>query len=153
MQLPSSQTLPSPEGAKPRRHNAKRCRVAKRQAIIYALANHESVESIRRNYQVSRHTVLAIRKQYEHQIEAAQKRIKAAVEMHCLDAQCKALALIQRKMHACSPLELFKVVDGLTDKMLALETPVQTQNAQPLSLKLAGMKRAKRNGKLFLPSA
>jgi hypothetical protein len=60
---------------KTRRHTAKRCRFAKRQAIIYALANHESVESIRK-YHKSRHTVLAIREQYSHEIETAQARIK-----------------------------------------------------------------------------
>ena len=69
---------------KTRRHNAKRCRFAKRQAIIFALANHESVESIRRNYHASRHTVLAIREQYPHEIEAAQERIKALMEDRCI---------------------------------------------------------------------
>jgi hypothetical protein len=44
-------------------------------AIIYALTNHESVESIRK-YHKSRHTVLAIREQYSHEIETTQARIK-----------------------------------------------------------------------------
>jgi hypothetical protein len=129
---------------KTRRHNAKRCRVAVRQAIIYALANGESVESIRRTLHASRHTVLAIREQYPHEIEAAQKRIKAQIEMHCYELEHKALALIGQKMGECSPLQLLKICDALTDKMLALETPVQT-HSQPLSIKLAALRRAKRD--------
>jgi hypothetical protein len=129
---------------KTRRHNAKRCRFAKRHAVIYALANHESVESIRRKYHMSRHKVLAIRDQHPQEIEAAQKRIKAAVEVHYLDAQYKALALIEHKMALCSPLQLIKLCEALTDKMLALETPVQT-NPQPLSIKVSALRRAKRN--------
>src|SRR5262249_50085587 len=129
---------------KPRRHNAKRCRLATRQAVIYALANQESVESIRRKYNVSRHTVLAIRDQYPQEIEAAQKRIKAAVEGHCYDLQLEAMDLIERKIALCSPLQLIKVFNQLTDKLLALETPIQT-HPYPLSIKLAALSRAKRN--------
>jgi hypothetical protein len=135
---------------KPRRHNAKRCRSAERHAVICALANHESVESIRRKYHVSRHIVLAIRDQYPHEIEAAQKRIKELIEIHYCDAQIQALKLLERKMALCSPLQLLRVYDELTNKMLALETPVQT-NPQPVSIKLANLRRAKRN-ELSVPS-
>ena len=129
---------------KTRRHNAKRCRVAVREAIIYALANGESVESIRRTLHKSRHTVLAIRDQYPQEIEAAQQRIKSQIELHYYEVAHKALALIERKMAGCSPLQLLRFYDELTDKMLALETPVQA-NPYPLSIKLAALRRAKRN--------
>jgi hypothetical protein len=130
--------------SKPRRHNAKLCRLTERHAVICALANHESVEFIRRKFHMSRHIVLAIRDQYPHEIEAAQKRIKELIEIHYCDAQIQALKLIERKMAGCSPLQLLRVYDELTDKMLALETPVQT-NPYPLSIKLAALRRAKRN--------
>jgi hypothetical protein len=129
---------------KPRRHNAKRCRLAERHAVICALANHESVESIRRKYHASRHTVLAIRKQYPHEIEAAQARIKSQIELHYCEVAHKAFALIEQKMAGCSLSQLIRVYDWITDWMLALETPVQT-NPYPLSIKLAALRRAKRN--------
>src|SRR5262245_34866897 len=69
-----------PVHSKAWRHNAKRCRFATQQAIIYGLSNDESVEFIRRKYHVSCHTVLAIREQYAPDIEAAQERIKAQIE-------------------------------------------------------------------------
>jgi hypothetical protein len=50
-----------------------------------------------------------------------------------------------------SPLRLLKIYDALTDKMLALEGPVPTQNSQPLSIKFAALRRAKSN-ELPLPS-
>ena len=64
---------------KPRRHNAKRCRFHKRQGIIYALANDESITSITRELLVSRHTVLAVRKQYAREIGAAREDIKERI--------------------------------------------------------------------------
>jgi hypothetical protein len=143
-QSSNGQPLPQPERERPRRHNAKRCKFATRQAIIYALANHESVESIRRNYHLSRHIVLAVRDQYPHEIEAAQQRIKELIEVHYLDAQIQALRLIEQKMAECSILQLAKVSDWITDRMMALETPVQA-HPQPLSIKLAALRRSQRN--------
>ena len=70
------------ECSKSRLHNAKRCRFAVRQTIIYALANDESVESIRRKYHVSRDTVLSIREQFAPEIEAAREGIKGQIEVH-----------------------------------------------------------------------
>jgi hypothetical protein len=133
--------------SKPRRHNAKRCRFAKRQAIIYALANHESVESIRRNYRASRHTVLAIREQYLDEIHEAQQHIKSLMEERCIRLASEALDKIGRLIPGeRSVLKLLKICDKLTDKAQALDTPVQTHNPYPLSIKFAAMRRAKRNG-------
>jgi hypothetical protein len=135
-----------------KRHNAKRCRVATRQAIIYALANGESVESIRRNYRASRHTVLAIREQYPHEIEAAQQRIKALIEGHCIELAHKALDKIERKIAGeRSWTKLLKITDALQDKVQSFDRPVQT-HPEPMSIKLAALRRAKRN-ELSVPSA
>jgi hypothetical protein len=137
---------------KPRRHNAKRLPFWKRQGIIYALANHESVESIRRNYHVSRHTVLAIREQYPHEIEAAQQEIKERIALgYCRRALDVLDKIGQRIAAERSIWQQFKFYDMLTDKIQAFEVPVQTR-PQPLSIKLAALRRAKRN-ELSLPSA
>jgi hypothetical protein len=134
------------------RHNAKRCRFAKRQAIIYALANHESVESIRRNYRASRHTVLAIREQYPREIEAAQQHIKALIEGRCIQLANEAIDKIGRLIPGeRSMTRLLKICDKLRDKAQALDTPVQ-KHPQPMSIKLAALRRAKRN-KLSVSSA
>jgi hypothetical protein len=130
---------------KTRRHNAKRCRFAKKQAIIFGLANHESVESIRRDYRASRHTVLAIREQYPHEIEAAQERIKALMEGRCIQLANEAIDKIGRLIPGeRSMMKLLKIYDKLTDKTQALEAPVQA-HPQPMSIKLAALRRAKRN--------
>jgi len=150
IQSDNGQTLSPPDRPKPRRHNAKRCPLDERHAIVLALANHDSVESIRRTYHKSRHTVLAIRQQYAQEIEEAQKLIRMVVETKYLDAQSKAIALMEQKMAACSPIQLMKICDWLTDKALKLETSVQA-SPYPLSIKLAALRRAKRNG-LPLPS-
>ena len=134
-----------PERAKPRRHNAKRCRFAKRQAIIYALANHYSVESIRRNCRASRHTVLDIREQYPHEIEAAQEDIKDRIAMAYAKKSIDALDIINQRIAAeRSPLKQLKLYDEFTERMQALDTPVQ-KHPQPMSIKLAVLRRAKRN--------
>jgi hypothetical protein len=130
---------------KTRRHNAKRCRVAVREAIIYALANGESVESIRRTLHKSRHTVLAIRERYPHEIEAAQARIKGAIEAHYFELAHEAMDKIGRLIPGeRSMTKLLKIHDKITDKVQALDTPVQT-HSYPLSIKLAALRRAKRN--------
>jgi hypothetical protein len=111
---------------KTRRHNAKRGRVATRQAIIYALANHESVESIRRKYHVSRHTVLAIQEQCPHEIEAAQEDIKERIAMAYVKKSLDALDIIAQRIAAeRSPLKQIKLYDELTERIHALQTPVQ----------------------------
>ena len=137
---------------KTRRHNAKRCRVAVREAIIYALANHESVESIRRTLHTSRHIVLAIREQYPQEIEAAQEDIKDRIAMAYVKKSLDALDIIDQRIAAeRSPLKQIKLYDELTERIHALQTPVQ-KNSYPLSIKLAALRRAKRN-KLSVPSA
>jgi hypothetical protein len=135
---------------KTRRHNAKRCRFAKRQAIIYALANHESVESIRRTLHTSRHTVLAIREQYPHEIEAAQEDIKDRIALAYAKKSLNALDTIGQRIAAeRSPFKQFKFYDELTERIHALQMPVQ-KNSYPLSIKLAALRQAKRN-KLSAP--
>ena len=142
MQRSNGQTSPQPDHPKPDRHNAKRLPVAKRQAIVYALANRESVESIRRNYHVSRHNVLAIREQYPREIEAAQQRIKELIEGHCIELAHRALDKIERKIASeRSWTKLLKITDALQDKVQSFDTPVQTQNPYPLSIKLAALRR------------
>ena len=131
--------------SKPRRHNAKRCRFAKRQAIMYALANGESVECTRRMLHVSRHTVLAIRERYPQEIEAAQERIKAAIEGHYCELAHRALDKIERKIAGeRSMTKLLEISNKLQDKVQALDTPVQ-KHPQPMSIKLAALRRAKRD--------
>jgi hypothetical protein len=130
---------------KTRRHNAKRCSFAMRQAIIYALANHESVESIRRTLHVSRHTVLAIREQYAQEIEAAQEDIKDRIALAYAKKSLNALDIIGQRIAAeRSPLKQFKLYDELTERIHALQMPVQ-KNSYPLSIKFAALRRAKRN--------
>jgi hypothetical protein len=121
---------------KTRRHNAKRCRVAVREAIIYALANGESVESIRRTLHASRHTALAIREQYAHEIEAAQEDIKERIAMAYVKKSLDALDIIGQRIAAeRSPLKQFKLYDELTERIHALQMPVQ-KNSYPLSINL-----------------
>ena len=130
---------------KTKRHNAKRCRFAVRQAIIYALANGESVESIRRTLHVSRHTVLAIRDQYPHEIEAAQEDIKDRIAMAYAKKSIDALDIINQRIAAeRSPLKQLKLYDEFTERMQALQTPVQ-KNSYPLSIKSAALRRERRN--------
>jgi hypothetical protein len=135
---------------KPRRHNAKRCRLAERHVVICALANHESVESIRRKYHMSRHKVLAIREQYPHEIEAAQEDIKDRIALAYATKSLNALDIIGQRIAAeRSPLKQIKLYDELTERIHALQIPVQ-KNSYPLSIKLAALRRAKRN-KLSAP--
>ena len=103
---------------RPRRHNAKRCRFHKRQGIIHALANNESITSITREFLVSGHTVLAVRKQYAHEVEAARGKIAAVIESRCYQLAHEAMEKIGRQIQAeSSPLKLLKIYDKLTDKV------------------------------------
>ena len=116
-----------------------------RQAIIYALANHESVESIRRTLHTRRHIVLAIRDQYAQEIEAAQEDIKDRIALAYAKKSIDALDIISQRIAAeRSPLKQFKLCDQLTERIHALQIPVQ-KNSDPLSIKLAALRRAKRS--------
>ena len=148
----NGESLPQPDRPKSDRHNAKCLTFAKRQAIIYALANDESICSITRDLRVSRHNVLPIREQYPQEIEEAQKRIKALIEERYYHLQLKALDKIERQIAGeRSTLRLLKICDAMTDKMQLYETPPQS-HPYPLSIKFAALRRPKRNG-LSLPSA
>jgi hypothetical protein len=137
---------------KPRRHNAKRLSFAKRQAVIYALANNESIGSITRDLHVARHNVLAIREQYPQEIEAAQEDIKDRIALAYAKKSLDALEIISQRIAAeRSPFKQFKLYDILTDRIQAFQTPVQ-KNSYPLSIKLAALRRAKRN-ELSVPAA
>jgi len=140
-----AQPLSQPDRPEPRRHNAKRSRFAKRQAIIYALANHESVESIRRNYGASRHTVLTIRHQYLQEIEAAQEDIKDRIALGYAKKSLDALDKIGQRIAAERSIwKQFNFYDMLTDRIQAIGAPVQ-KHPYPLSIRLAAFRRAKRN--------
>src|SRR5262245_10638617 len=129
---------------KRRRHNAKRCRFATRQAIICGLANDESVEFIRRKYHISRHTVLAIREQYAHEIEATRERIAAVIELRCYELAHQAMDTIGRQIEVeRSPLRLLKICSKLTDKAAMLCTPVQTDTPEPFELKFGKFRHGK----------
>ena len=137
---------------KPRRHNAKRLPFAKLQAIIYALANNDSIESIRRTYHVSRHTVHAVRNQCAQEIEAARERIRLKIGRRCCDLVEGAMNEIEQQIKNNPSLRgLMKASNFFIDTLLKLEAPVQT-HPQPLSIKLAALRRAKRD-KLSVPSA
>ena len=139
----STKPVPLMNPNKTRRHNANRCSFAMRQAIIYALANHESVESIRRTLHTSRHIVLTIREQYPHEIEAAQQRIKALMEGRCIQLASETMDEIGRLMQGeRSIMKLLKIYDMLTDRALAFDAPVR-KHPYPLSIKLAALRRAK----------
>jgi hypothetical protein len=141
----NGESLSQPDRPNSDRHNAKRLTFAKRQAIIYALANHESVESIRRTLHTSRHIVLAVRGQYPHEIEAAQEDIKNRIALAYAKKSLDALEIIGQRIAAeRSPLKQIKLYDMLTERMQALQTPVQ-KNSYPMSIKLAALRRAKRN--------
>jgi hypothetical protein len=130
---------------KPDRHNAKRLTFAKRQAVIFSLANNQTISSITRDFHVSRHNVLAIREQYPQEIEAAQQRIKELIEGHCIELAHKALDKVDRKIGGeRSWRKLLKITDALQDKVQSFDTPVQ-EHPQPMSIKLAALRRAKRN--------
>jgi hypothetical protein len=116
---------------KTRRHNANRCPFAKQQATIYALANHESIESIRRTLHASRHTVLAIREHYPHEIEAAQEDIKDRIAMAYAKKSLDALDIIGQRIAAeRSPLKQFRLYDGFE------ETIIGAQKGCPICNKL-----------------
>ena len=143
-----------PVHPKPRRHNVKRCRFAKRQAIIYALANNQSIASITRDLRVSRHTVLAVRNTSVQDIEAVRERIAAVIELRCYELSNEAMEKIGRQIEVeCSPLKLLKICDKLTDRALMLHTPVQTRTPEPFELKFGKFRRAKQNERSSLPSA
>jgi hypothetical protein len=149
----NGQPLSQPDRPKPSRHNANRLTLEKRWGIIYALANNESVESITHKYHTSRHIVLAIREQCLKEIQAARERIKAEIELQYYAVACVAMRKLLRQIEVeYSPLRLVRLCDKLDEMMIRLKAPVQTQNPQPLSIKLAALRRAKRNG-LSFPSA
>ena len=146
------QSLSQPNRSKPRGHNAKRLPFAKLRAIIYALANNDSIESMRRTLHVSRHTVLAIRDQYSKEIQSAQEDIKDRIALGYARKTLDALDKIMQRIAAERPIwKQFKLYDMLTERIHALQMPVQ-KNSYPLSIKLAALRRAKRD-KLSVPSA
>lgn len=148
------QSLSQPDRPKPRRHNAKRLQFHKRQGIIYALANDESIASITREFVVSRHTVLTVRKQYAREIAAARGRIAAVIELSCYQLAHEAMEKIGRQIQVeSSPLRLLKIYDKLTDRAAMLHTPVPTRTPEPFELKYGKFRRAKQNERCSLPSA
>jgi hypothetical protein len=79
-------------------------------------------------------------------------RLVALIEGHCIQLANEAIDKIGRLIPGeRSMMRLLKIYDKLTDKAQALDTPVQ-KHPQPMSIKLAALRRAKRNG-LSVPSA
>lgn len=148
----NGQPVSQPDRPKRSRHNAKRLPFAKLQAIIYALANNESICSITRDLHVSSHEVLFIRHQYLQEIEAAQEDIKDRIALGYAKKSLDALDKIGQRIAAERSIwKQFKFYDMLTDRIQAIDTPVQ-KHPYPLSIKLAAFRRAKRN-KLSVQSA
>ena len=111
------------------------------------------IRSLDRNAIFKRsHTVLAIQAQYPHEIEAAQQKIKERIALGYAHKALGALDKIGQRIAAeRSPLKQFDFYDRLADRIRALDIPVR-KHPQPMSMKLAALRRAKRD-KLSLPSA
>ena len=103
---------------KPKRHNGKFIDGRKRQAIITALANGESLRSIARRLNVSVNTVMAISEQNWQQVETRKERIAAQSERNAT----RAAELIAEKLESENvPLNVLVPVFGVSvDKALAL---------------------------------
>jgi Homeodomain-like domain len=103
---------------KPKRHTGKFIDGRKRQAIITALANGESLRSIARRLNVSVNTVMAISEQNWQQVETRKERIAAQSERNAT----RAAELIAEKLeHQDVPLNVLVPVFGVSvDKALAL---------------------------------
>lgn len=141
----NGESLSQPVRPKARRHNGNRCQLATRKAIIYALANDESIASITREFGVSRHTALAIRKANLQEIEAARDRIAAAIELRCYQLAHEAVEKFGRQIQVdCSPLELLKISYKLRDRAMMLKRPLQTHTPEPFGLKFGKFRHGKR---------
>ena len=103
---------------KPKRHTGKFIDGRKRQAIITALANGESLRSIARRLNVSGHTVMAISEQNWQQVATRKERIAAQSERNAT----RAAELIAEKLESENvPLNVLVPVFGVSvDKALAL---------------------------------
>jgi len=147
----NGESLSQPVRPKGRRHNGNRCQLATRRAIICALANAESIASITREFGVSRHTVLAIRKTNVQEIKAARDRIAEVIELRCYQLANETMEKIGRQIQVeSSLLKLAKIFEKLTDRTMMLESPLLTHTPEPFELKFGKFRRAKR---IQVPSA
>jgi hypothetical protein len=129
MQSSNGQTLPQEERAKPKRHNAKFCRLAIRQRIVHALAKGDSIRSIARAFHVSNNTVAAIRDQEWQQVEAGQQRIAA----QCRQIATKALDRMNDRLDQPKPIsmrELVPIAGVAIDKIVLLDRGAKLPDLQ-----------------------
>jgi lambda repressor-like predicted transcriptional regulator len=104
---------------KPKQHTGKFIDGRKRQAIITALANGESLRSIARRLNVSVNTVMAISEQNWQQVETRKERIAAQSERNATLAAERITDELESNKHI--PLNVLVPVFGVSvDKALAL---------------------------------
>jgi Homeodomain-like domain len=121
-QSSNGQPLPQPEGVKQKRHNATLLDGRKRQAIVTALANGDSIRAIARALQVSNNTVVAIRDQDWQQVAARKERIAAQAELGATEAGDRLIDAIRSGV--ISGQGLIPAFGVCVDKMVALRGDV-----------------------------
>ena len=119
MQSSNGQISPQPHHSEPKRHTGKFIDGRKRQAIITALANGESLRSIARRLNASVNTVMAISEQNWQQVETRKQRIAAQAELNAT----LAAERMTDKLESSDDIPLNTLVPTFgvaVDKMLAL---------------------------------
>jgi hypothetical protein len=115
---------------KPKRHNGKFIDGRKRQAMITALANGESLRSIARRLNASVNTVMAISEQNWQQVETRKQRIAAQSERNATLAAERITDELESNKHI--PLNVLVPVFGVNaNKLLALrgDPTIQVQHS------------------------
>ena len=104
---------------KPKRHTAKFIDGRKRQAIITALANGESLRSIARRLSTSKNTIAVIARENWTQVDARKQRIVGQAELNATLAAERMTDELESQKHI--PLNVLIPVFGVSvDKALAL---------------------------------
>ena len=104
---------------KPKRHTAKFIDGRKRQAIITALANGESLRSIARRLSTSKNTIAVITRENWTQVDARKQRIAAQAELNATLSGERITDELESQKHI--PLNVLVPVFGVcVDKAIAL---------------------------------
>ena len=104
---------------KPKRHNGKFIDGRKRQAIITALANGESLRSIARRLSTSKNTIAVIARENWTQVDARKQRIVGQAELNATLAAERMTDELESQKHI--PLNVLVPVFGVSvDKSVAL---------------------------------
>jgi hypothetical protein len=104
---------------KPKRHTGKFIDGRKRQAIITALANGESLRSIARRLSTSKNTIAVIARENWTQVDARKQRIVGQAELNATLAAERITDELESQKHI--PLNVLVPVFGVNaDKLLAL---------------------------------